>query len=166
VGLAADRGGLIDLGSGGASIMETMSDLVRLEQENAELDHITMMVIRHQQTKIEVAHNVIAGRLSLPVAAARFRASSAELPSWRRPPLENFYPGVSQGERECRRVIAFVSAALWEEPSRRDLVVSRLESELREYLQRDGSVHLPEIDSPQVQPALVGHQTPAQVELR
>jgi hypothetical protein len=166
LGFVAHRHRLFDMGPGSGSIVDAMNNLARLEQENAELDRVSAMLLRIQHSKAEVTSDVIAGRVSLPAAAARFRASTAELPAPRRGKLEDIYAGSSDGERECRRVIAFIRAALSGEPARRDLVVARLESELRDCLQGDGSLRLPEIDSAQAQPALVADPAPAQVEAR
>jgi hypothetical protein len=130
--------------------------IARLERENAEIDSVLTIILRRvHTTNEEVIQDVLADRLSLLAAAARIRSAGAEVPSWARPKLERLFPGNSDNERQCRRVIALIKGELKEEPGRRYLIVGRLEAELHEHLLRHGCVRLPEIDSAQAQSALV-----------
>jgi hypothetical protein len=129
--------------------------IARLEREDAEIDRLLAIITRRiYTTNEEVIAEVLAGRLSLLEAAARVRAAGTELPSWARPKLECLFPGSSDDERQCRRVIALIEGTLRDEPSRCGMVIGCLQAELREHLLRYGGVRLPEIDSPQAQPAL------------
>ena len=66
--------------------------------------------------KQQVVADVIAGRLTLHEAAARFRAASGD---------------AGDGETLCRSVIGWVHLALRDHPERADRVAGRLERELQ-----------------------------------
>jgi hypothetical protein len=96
----------------------------------------------HQRlgAKQEVVSDVIAGRLDLPEAAARFRDVT--------PPdalryLRTSYAGASDDERFCRAVIQWVHATLRARSrAEADRTAARLEAELQERLGRDGRIAL------------------------
>ncbi|HJZ60370.1 MAG TPA: hypothetical protein VKE74_35830 [Gemmataceae bacterium] len=73
--------------------------------------------------KQQAVAGVIAGRLTLLEAAARFRAAGGG-------PVE------ADGEAVCRSVIGWVHLALSERPERAEEVSARLESELQSYIGR------------------------------
>jgi hypothetical protein len=84
---------------------------------------------------------VIAGRLTLLEAAARFQAITLSRPAHMPVSLAG-YPGGSDEERFCRQVIAYVESLL-EDVSERRAVVVRLNCELRAHLAIFGTVVLP-----------------------
>jgi hypothetical protein len=95
--------------------------------------------------KDRLTGEVIAGRLSLPEAAARFRALEAGRPNRYCRTRTDLFPGGSEGERYCRAVITRVVNRLHaEDPAREQEVSARVEAELRDLLARDGAVRLPE----------------------
>jgi hypothetical protein len=81
--------------------------------------------------KQRVVEQVIAGRLSLTAAAARFREAAGGLPK------------AEDGEAVCRAVIGWAELALRDRPERAAAVAERLEGELRWHLDRFGGVTLP-----------------------
>jgi hypothetical protein len=82
--------------------------------------------------KQRVVEQVIAGRLGLVAAAARFAALGRGL-----------LPAAEDGEGVCRAVIGWAELALRDCPERAAAVAERLESELRRHLNRHGGVDLP-----------------------
>jgi hypothetical protein len=110
-----------------------------------DLDLALAWLRRSLAAKDQVTGEVIAGRLRLPEAAARFRALEAARPSRYCDPHTELLPGDSEGERLCREVIWHVQGRLhWDDPAREQEVTARLEAELRDQLARDGTVRLPE----------------------
>jgi len=108
----------------------------RLAEENRRgevLASRTGVVRRCTEGKREVTLEVIAGRLTLPEAAERFR----ELHETRDEGYEDSPPpGPDHRDEEamCLNVIVWVAAELHENPPRARVVVSRLEDELRDRL--------------------------------
>jgi hypothetical protein len=102
--------------------------------------------LRHwQEGKREAVRAVIAGRMTLLEAAARFRELDRQLPEFKWDLFRRAYPGSSDGERHCRHVIAATEAELSKRPDEAAEVMARLEAELQEHLQRDGTIQLPEL---------------------
>jgi hypothetical protein len=94
------------------------------------------------QIKQDIVAQLVAGRVSLLEAAARFRAASqpfsdgASLGSAIRPVQES-------AEHICRTLIGWAYLALSEYPERAEAVTNRLETDLQEVLDRQGSISLP-----------------------
>jgi hypothetical protein len=89
-------------------------------------------VLRCLDGKHKVASEVVAGRLTLPQAADRFRELRTELAATHEdgPSLS----GQDDEESLCRHVIDWVATSLREEPERAGKVVARLEDDLRQHL--------------------------------
>jgi hypothetical protein len=114
------------------------------KQREAELSRGTG--IARCAVREEVTQELLAGRLTLPEAAARFRALNAAAgPSV--PPLGLWFAGATEEERLCRQVIAWTESASTSPrspgsslPARR-----RLEAELNALLEQGhGVITLPE----------------------
>jgi hypothetical protein len=120
------------------------------EELRLEGEHLRQ-VLRGQNNTLHDTHQltlaVIAGRVTLLQAAAGFRAAHAETCAPYRARLDVF-PGRSDEERLCRRVLEAVAQELQDEPSRRTAVLERLETELQDHLTKEGAVHLPPVDFP------------------
>jgi hypothetical protein len=80
------------------------------------------------RAKEEIVAQVIAGRMPLLEAAARFREVSGNPES---------------GERVCRTVIGWAHLALRDHPERAERLSDHLEQELQAHLDRFGAVRLP-----------------------
>ena len=134
----AEAAGL-DLWRVPALAAQVESEQEREEDLVAELAEVKQRVYGKQQ----VADDVIAGRLDLFAAAARFRELTP--PAIRqRHYMQLVYPDAGEEERYCRSVIGWIRGTLQlRSPAEADRVVSRLEAELRERLRRDGRVSLP-----------------------
>jgi hypothetical protein len=118
----------------------------RLEESHRrreELDHRREVLLRRIAAKEQVVAELVAGRLTLLQAAARFRDLKEEPPDMADPPG---YPcGCSEGERLCREVMAWADGWLAERaPQRAAAVAARLEAELRRHRDRAGMVRLPD----------------------
>ena len=83
------------------------------------------------QRKQQAVTALIAGRISLFEAAARFRSSQSSVAR------------VGDVESTCRSVIGWVHLALSERPEKAEAVSARLEAELQTHLERFGSSRLP-----------------------
>jgi hypothetical protein len=126
-------------------------------QERDDFDHRFQVLARGMDTREGIVREVIAGRMSLFIAAAWFRAIDDEL----RPPkfpyeLRYAYPGDSYEERQCRRVIKDVYDALEDDPCWRAARAAHLERELDEHLRRNGMVRLPEVKGDPLQQGAPG----------
>src|SRR5262249_23603605 len=106
-----------------------------LERRNAAvIDRIT--------AKDQVADEVIAGRLTLVEAAARFRDLNA-VPPDHPDPYRTTYPGGSDREKLCRQVISWVASATGRAQAEARALVACLEAELEDLLGRHGTIELP-----------------------
>jgi hypothetical protein len=84
--------------------------------------------LQRLEGKQQVIADLIAGRLDLLEAAARFGR------------LEKGSPG--EDEQLCRRVIGWVDLALSDRPERAEALTERLERELAAHLGRHGCLRL------------------------
>jgi hypothetical protein len=109
--------------------------LARERQAVTERLHIKGMVLEE----------LLSGELTLFEAAAEFRSLDEAPRAWHN--LDYPRPGHDDGERWCRLVIdwAEVDVRFSYSPTRADVVCRRLERELREHLQRHGTVKLPDV---------------------
>lgn len=104
------------------------------------------------RAKDRIARDVVAGRRSLPEAAALFGALNRMPPvspdlSLLDSPLS--LPARTDEERLCRQVVEWVKNLLRpESPASAEPAVARLEAEFREELCRHGEIRLPDPPSP------------------
>jgi len=106
------------------------------------LDAQQRAVHQRMESKNQVAWEVIAGRLPLTEAAARFRDLCSSSPYFNEERYLTFNPGVSDEERYCRVLIAWVRMVLYDRPEHAREVATRLEAELAKRL-LDGPLQLP-----------------------
>jgi hypothetical protein len=112
-------------------------------EREAQLDRRLRVAQARIDAKWKVIEQVLAGRLALLAAAARFRALNDE-PADCPCREDHFGPATSRGEKLCRQVIAWAREMAREEGSSAALAaVDRLEAELKAILARDGRVRLP-----------------------
>ena len=121
-------------GAGAGDDEPTEADL----RQGAELDGVSQAVRRRLAERERLAGDVIAGRLTLLEAAARFRDLDEQNPGFDWGIFRSTYAGASDDERLCRQVLAFVES----EPGG-TAVLGRLEAELQGRLGR-GDLYLPE----------------------
>jgi hypothetical protein len=97
------------------------------------------------EPQAEVINGLLAGELTLFEAAIRFRDLSERGPPFDWENFRRVYPGRSDEERFCRKVIAEAERSSERDaPTRRAGVLARLEAELREYLGDPGTAGSPE----------------------
>jgi hypothetical protein len=121
------------------------SPLEQIGPEEEELDRRLQVTVRRNMRKEEAIGELLAGRLTLVQAAARFRDADAAVPAEWRYVRPDTAPGPGEGERRCREVIARVR--LWlanNQPPQAAEVTARLEAELQHLLDKDGVVRLPD----------------------
>ena len=111
-------------------------------ESDAELERRRQVYQDRIATKQHVVRELVAGRLTLSQAAARFRAIDMELPLTWGPPRPA--AGAGEDERVCRnvmvRAIGWVAEKL---PEATAQVAERLEAELEQLRGPDGVVRLP-----------------------
>jgi hypothetical protein len=99
-------------------------------------------VERRHVEKQRLAGEVIAGRLSLLEAAARFRDLDEQPPAACREALRGNYWGASDDECHCRAVLQYVRVEMCLRPGVDPDLAERLEAELRA-LREHGDLRLP-----------------------
>ena len=105
-----------------------------------ELDYHLGVVVRLSVAKQQVVGELVAGRLTLPQAAARFRDLEEAVPvTWGRPRRAACSP--ADGERWCREVMARAETEYGEDLPE---LAARLEADLRRHRGPDGTVRLPD----------------------
>jgi hypothetical protein len=119
---------------GGGPARQWVEQVARGERLEGE----RFAVLSRNEAKQQVAGEVVAGRLSLAEAVARYRALNDESPYYRAQ-AARFHPAMSQEERLCREVIGYAEAALRGQPGRAERVLSRLERDLRDHLAGQGA---------------------------
>ena len=114
------------------------------ERRKARLDLYRARLFRSMEIKRLVAEELIDGRLTLFQAVFRFQRSEEGLPAaaWRLRVLRLQFPGNTDAERWCRKVIHYLRAT-WPESARASRAARRLEEELDRHLRRYGTVRLP-----------------------
>ena len=103
--------------------------MIQTEQRTAASRDEHRRALERLEVKQQIIADLIAGRLPLLDAAARFRDAHAN-------PAED-------GERLCRVVIGWVYLTLSERPERAEALANRLEQELQVIVSRQGLVRLP-----------------------
>jgi hypothetical protein len=103
---------------------------------------------RRSAEKRALARAVLAGRLPLPQAAARFRDLNAQPPAFPWEAFRQTYAGDSDDERHGREVLQFVRREVQQRPGADSAVVGRLEAELQGLLEH-GNFRLPGPDDVQ-----------------
>jgi hypothetical protein len=105
-------------------------------------DDACARALQRLQAKQDIVAQLVAGRVSLLEAATRFRAASQ--PVVEGPSYAVFAQAEQDSdERVCRTLIGWAYLALCEYPERAEAVSNRLETDLQEILDRQGSVCLP-----------------------
>jgi hypothetical protein len=140
-------GGLTWLAVLGLDFADLPALLGKLAEESAkeeELQRRLDVLVPSVVAKDQPVDDLLAGRLSLLQAAARFRDSlrqAADTLAGRRLAA----PGPEQGERLCREVMAWVDVRLRDRaPQQAAAVALRLEAELQQHRAPDGTVRLPD----------------------
>jgi hypothetical protein len=114
-------------------------------QRRQRLDAQDGLADRRLALRGEVVRQLIAGELTLPEAAARFKQLNEQMAA-RRDYFRERYPSLSAEEAACRQVILWAEVELRHTaPERAAEVVRRLEAELEGHLQCDGKVELPDL---------------------
>jgi hypothetical protein len=123
-----------------------MADPVKRHQKRGEeLQQKIRAVTDRLNRKETVVKALLAGRLTLLEAAARFRALNEAPPEYNWDAFRLTMPGDSDDERHCHEVISFAFHALRRtDPHRADELHESLRAELRQHLGR-GPLRLPEI---------------------
>src|SRR5262245_9733662 len=106
-----------------------------------------LMTVAHQRhvARHQALVDLLARRLPLLEAAARYRDLVQDLPHFSWDILRRSCPGSTDDERFCRQVIQSVQSYVSViRPDEEAEVVARLEAELEAHRQGDGTIRLPE----------------------
>jgi hypothetical protein len=114
------------------------------ERRRARLDLYRARLFRCMEIKRQVAEELIDGRLTLFQAVVHFQRAEQGLPAaaMRLRALRLGFPGNSDAERRCRKVIHYLRVT-WPESARASRAARRLEEDLDRHLRRYGTVRLP-----------------------
>jgi hypothetical protein len=114
-------------------------------QRRQRLDAQDGLADRRLAFKEAVVRQLIAGELTLPEAASRFKQLNEQTGA-RRDYFRECHPSLSAEEAACRQVILWVQVELHQSaPARAEEAVRRLEAELEGRLRCAGKVELPEL---------------------
>src|SRR5262249_25337141 len=116
--------------AGGLGVREVLQRLPEEWSRRDELQAQQAESLRRNALREEAVAALVAGRMTLLEAAARYRALAQETPGYHWEQFRLGYPGASDEERHCRQVIAAVQARLRDKPDETAEVVARLEAEL------------------------------------
>jgi hypothetical protein len=129
---------------GGPGLPELIGTMQTGRARGEALTRRLQAMARCLEGKYAVAQQVLAGRLKLLEAAARFRDLQNAVPQYDWAMFRERYPGQSDEERHCQAVIGFVeqeAQARGTDPG----VVEELQVELRSRLQQ-GTLHLATVE--------------------
>jgi hypothetical protein len=112
---------------------DILSQIAAEEQLGAELQDISAALHRANDTKQDVAREVLAGRLTLAQAVDCYREIHEHLPiSWAS--MRKHYPGDTDQERWCRNVFSWVQSETGDQPDQR-AALAKLDLEMQRYLE-------------------------------
>jgi hypothetical protein len=130
-----------ELGPAVAELYQQRSRLDQEQRRRRKLNDESVCLREKAACKQLVLDDLLADRISLGQAAARFRDLELVLPTCCPSLLASLYPGSSEEERYCRQVIAHVTAEL----EKRDVArLDTLTAELEELLLGVDTPPLPE----------------------
>jgi hypothetical protein len=124
------------------NVPAALDALGRGAEQRRRLDEAMRAVQVRTALKAETAEDLVAGRLTLPEAAARFRRLDAGTPEEYRHGWRLLAQGTSDDERYCRQVIAHVGMLVLGRDDAAD-VLAGLNKQLEEALAR-GDLRLPD----------------------
>ena len=124
------------------SVPSLRDTIARHQRQHAQLDAEDQVVLERIAVKQSIIGELVAGRVGLTEAAARFRALNAARPVYQSV-IRHTYGGESEAECYCRNVLDFVAADLRDDARRGD-VLRRLTGEL-ERLRAAGRITLPDV---------------------
>ena len=133
-------------GPGGRHGLDLLKEVQEQQRRSDDLDDVMAAVVRRRALKQAVVEELLAGRITLRAAAARFRAINEAAAAFPWDEFRRAYPGSTDEERHCREVIAQMKVLRWDRPGEMAEVVARLEAELQDCLERDGTIRLPEVE--------------------
>jgi hypothetical protein len=133
-GTLAALGGLaVWLGLESVGIGDSLRDLEQARQHGAQLEDFRRNTLSRLQARAVIVRAVVAGRMSLREAAARFRDIDATMPADFRDHGRSDYSGATEEERLCRKVIHSV-VAQQDDPCLAAALGARLDEELQQLL--------------------------------
>jgi hypothetical protein len=108
-----------------------------------EMEHRRQILLQRCAVRDRAVQKLLAGRLTLLQAAAQFRDVEMALPVTSAPRIAA--TGPAEGERLCRSVIAMAKGWMEEYvPAQAAAETARLEAELEQQRDTDGTVRLPD----------------------
>ncbi len=122
---------------------DVLSPLEQEERRRENLELYRARLFRSMEIKRRVAEELIDGRVTLFQAVVQFQRAEQGLPASavRLRVLRQTFPGNSDAERWCRKVIHYLHAT-WPESARARRAARHLKQELDRHLRRYGTVHI------------------------
>jgi hypothetical protein len=119
-------------------------EICQINQRGAELERQETAYWRRHAARQQVVYDLIAQRLTLLKAAARFRELNAEAGAYGERLIAHC-PGRTEEERLCRQVMCWAEGELrGQSPGLAEQVAARLGAELQHHLERPGTLRLPD----------------------
>src|SRR6266849_2254012 len=113
---------------------DIFSQIAAAEQLGVELEDKSAALHRANATKLDVAREVLAGRMTLADAVACYRDIHEHLPlAWET--IRRNYPGNTDEERWCLNVLSWAQSAAGDQPDQLE-TLARLDAESRRYLDK------------------------------
>jgi hypothetical protein len=134
-------------GSGG--LLDLAYEFPEIAKKEGELNDQHRVARKCKADKEAVIPEVLAGRMSLLAAAARFREIDGKNPHFPKDAFKQGHAGRSDIERYCGAVIGDVRLYFLDRPERAEEEGRRLEAELEDVTQ-SGALHLAELEAPDV----------------
>lgn len=147
-GVVLVSGGLL-LGSraGIRAVVSSWEDTAQDARRLADMERQLRDTLARLERRNEVGRKLAAGRMTLPRAAAHFRALDRGAPAFHWGHFRGFFSGASDEERHCREVIRWARLLLAEkDPYRAEVFSAEMEAQLGELLGR-GALALPEVSA-------------------
>jgi len=124
---------------GDAGDLPSWGDRTEEEQLAMEMEQQRLEALRRTAERQAVLDAVVAGRMDLLQAAARFRHLNGALPEPGRDIIRAFFPGASDEERVCRQVIHWMRGRGADpDGGPYESAAARLKAQLNEQLRRGG----------------------------
>jgi hypothetical protein len=113
-------------------VRQPLAALVAANERTAQLDEIIEANARRAALKLQAVEDLLAGRIGLAQAVARFEEAQRGTGEYEGLRSE-FYASRTPWERRCREVLQYVRMYLADDPTEAARVLPWLEAEFEEY---------------------------------
>jgi hypothetical protein len=121
-----------EIGPALLSLVEIRSQIKQESQNARRIEEQDQILVSAMNAKEQIVVDLVADRLTLLEAAARFRELREGLPTCEMEMFRQAYPGNSDDERYCHQVIRAVESLRGRQPNEVTRAVARLKKELED----------------------------------